>query len=83
MSIGTNSDNSTELMAIALLVNFKIENKIENHIKDPNNSGIGLSNIKNRLNILYPNAHQLTIEQSDNKYSVHLNLKLEKLEKST
>jgi len=65
------------------ILDFWIENKIENHIKDPNNSGIGLSNIKNRLNILYPNAHQLTIEQSDNKYSVHLNLKLEKLEKPT
>jgi hypothetical protein len=63
------------------ILDFWIENKIENQIKDPNNSGIGLTNIKNRLNILYPNAHQLTIEQTDNKYSVHLNLELETLEK--
>ncbi|MEY2868589.1 MAG: hypothetical protein RIR01_1049, partial [Bacteroidota bacterium] len=63
------------------ILDFWIENKIENQIKDPNNSGIGLNNIKNRLNILYPNAHQLTIEQTDNKYSVHLNLELETLEK--
>lgn len=61
-------------------LDFWIENRIENQIKDPNNSGIGLTNIKNRLNILYPNAHQLTITQTDNKYSVHLNLKLEPLE---
>lgn len=59
---------------------FWIENRIENQIKDPNNSGIGLKNIKNRLNILYPNAHQLNITQTDNLYSVHLNLKLEPLE---
>ncbi|KDN56855.1 sensor histidine kinase [Flavobacterium seoulense] len=62
------------------ILNFWIENRIENQIKDPNNSGIGLTNIKNRLNILYPNAHQLTITQTDNIYSVHLNLKLEPLE---
>jgi len=59
------------------ILDFYIENKIENQSKDPNNSGIGLTNIKNRLNILYPNAHQLTIEQTDKKYSVRLNLKLE------
>ncbi len=62
------------------ILDFWIENKIENQIKDPNNSGIGLNNIKNRLNILYPNAHQLNIEQMDNVYRVHLNLKLESLE---
>lgn len=65
------------------ILDFWIENRIENQIKDPNNSGIGLNNIKNRLNILYPKAHQLTIEETDNKYSVHLNLKLEPLENET
>lgn len=65
------------------ILDFWIENRIENQIKDPNNSGIGLKNIKNRLNILYPNAHQLTINQTDNKYCVHLNLKLEPLENET
>lgn len=59
------------------ILDFWIENRIENQIKDPNNSGIGLANIKNRLNILYPNAHRLTIKETDNNYSVHLNLKLE------
>jgi two-component system, LytTR family, sensor kinase len=62
------------------ILDFWIENRIENQIKDPNSSGIGLTNIQNRLNILYPNAHQLTINQMDNKYCVHLNLKLEPLE---
>lgn len=65
------------------ILDFWIENRIENQKKDPNNSGIGLTNIKNRLNILYPNAHQLTIAQTDNKHSVHLNLKLEPLENET
>ena len=62
------------------ILDFWIENKIENQIKDPNNSGIGLNNIKNRLTILYPNAHQLHIKQEDNKYKVHLKLELEPLE---
>jgi hypothetical protein len=63
------------------ILDFWVENKIESHIKDPNNSGIGLTNIKNRLNLLYPNAHQLTIIETENNYSVHLNLKLEQTEK--
>ncbi|WP_026712681.1 sensor histidine kinase [Flavobacterium daejeonense] len=62
------------------VLDFWIENKIENQIKDPNNSGIGLNNIKNRLTILYPNAHQLHIKQEDNKYKVYLKLELEPLE---
>lgn len=59
---------------------FWIENTIENYIKDPENSGIGLINIQNRLDLLYPNAHELTITQDSQYYRVHLNLKLDKIQ---
>jgi two-component system LytT family sensor kinase len=59
------------------ILDFWIENKIEDHIKDAEHSGIGLTNIESRLNLLYPNTHQLTITETDNNYSVHLNLILE------
>jgi len=62
------------------VLDFCVENKVENHIKDPENSGIGLANIKSRLNLLYPNAHQLTITETESNYSVHLNLKLDKIQ---
>ncbi|MFB9078775.1 sensor histidine kinase [Flavobacterium procerum] len=60
-------------------LDFWIENTIENYVKDPENSGIGLANIQNRLILLYPNAHELTINQDNNYYKVHLNLKLDEI----
>tara|TARA_R110000868_G_scaffold145789_3_gene366197 strand:- start:3114 stop:4205 length:1092 start_codon:yes stop_codon:yes gene_type:complete len=59
------------------ILDFWIENKMEHHAKDIENSGIGLTNIESRLNLLYPNSHQLTITETDTIYSVHLNLILD------
>ncbi|TPG35467.1 sensor histidine kinase [Flavobacterium pectinovorum] len=61
-------------------LDFWIENTIENYIKDPENSGIGLVNIQNRLDLLYPDAHELTITQDSDFYRVHLNLKLDEIQ---
>jgi len=60
-------------------LDFWIENTIENYVKDPENSGIGLVNIQNRLDLLYPNAHELIITQDNEYYRVHLNLKLDEI----
>lgn len=40
------------------------------------NNGLGIENIKRRLNLVYPNRHRLEIEISENTYSVHLGLSL-------
>lgn len=64
-------------------LDFWIENTIENYIRDPENSGIGLANIQNRLDLLYPNTHELTIKQDSQYYRVHLILKLDKLQTDT
>jgi two-component system LytT family sensor kinase len=61
-------------------LDFWIENTIESYVKDPENSGIGLVNIQNRLDLLYPNAHELKITQDNQYYRVHLNLKLDKIQ---
>ncbi|SNR85001.1 sensor histidine kinase [Flavobacterium sp. ov086] len=61
-------------------LDFWIENTIENYLKDPENSGIGLVNIQNRLDLLYPDAHELTITQDSDFYRVHLNLKLDEIQ---
>jgi len=60
-------------------LDFWIENTIENYVKDPENSGIGLVNIQSRLDLLYPNAHELTITQDNAYYRIHLNLKLDEI----
>ncbi|HSD08493.1 sensor histidine kinase [Flavobacterium sp.] len=61
------------------LFTFWIENKIENNKKDPDNSGIGLANIKNRLNLLYPNSHQLNLTSTNTNFTVHLTLQLDQI----
>jgi LytS/YehU family sensor histidine kinase len=38
--------------------------------------GIGLRNVKKRLEILYPDAHQLTIHEGDGVYAVQLKMQL-------
>lgn len=40
--------------------------------------GIGLMNVKRRLNLIYPDAHDLTIEDHPKEYIVHLELDLDK-----
>jgi len=44
-------------------------------IKDKT-SGIGLANVKRRLNLLYPNSHHLTINKTDGWFSVILEITL-------
>lgn len=60
-------------------VTIKVENNIieENFAAIPNeNSGIGIENVRSRLNILYPNLYSLKIIQSKNTYLVVLRLPL-------
>lgn len=59
------------------VLDFWIENRMEHYVKDVENSGIGLNNIESRLNLLYPDTHQLTITETEINYSVHLNLILD------
>ena len=53
-------------------------NYVSKNEKNRTSSGIGLQNIKSRLNLLYPNSHSLKIEESDKLYSVELVLNLKK-----
>lgn len=62
------------------ILDFWVENRVEKFESDPENSGIGISNIKNRLKLLYPDSHILTIEEKDQIYSVHLNLMLDQIQ---
>src|SRR5690606_30998941 len=41
--------------------------------------GIGLKNVQKRLELLYPNKHQLSIQDRKNSYEVHMGLELEKV----
>lgn len=53
-----------------------IENTTERIISN-GVGGIGLKNVKRRLELLYPESHQLTIQDQEDKYAVQLTLKIE------
>lgn len=55
------------------LVNGKINNKTADH----NSSGIGIKNVKQRLSILYPGKHELTISNEEDVFIVNLKIDLE------
>ena len=59
-------------------LNFEVENanaptEIQ---KDKMQGGIGLANIKRRLDLLFPARHELKINELDNKFTVKLKLEL-------
>ncbi|MCQ6956340.1 sensor histidine kinase [Mucilaginibacter aquariorum] len=63
MEIDSNSDQ----------LNFSCANIIGTHKKDIT-GGIGLKNVKQRLNLLYPGLHRLEITEVDNLFVVKLQL---------
>ena len=42
-------------------------------------NGIGLQNVKKRLQLLYPDAHKLVIRDTKNNYFVHLKMNLKSI----
>lgn len=63
-----------ELEILETEIKFYVENGIverKNHIKEKANS-TGLENVKRRLDLVYPNKHQLTINESTDIFKVEL-----------
>ena len=66
-----------KLHADSNLIDFEIENsKPANNIIKDGVGGIGIENVKKRLAILYPNSHQLSINETSEAFKVNLKLKL-------
>lgn len=61
------------------LLELRVKNRISNsdeEAKDPS-SGIGLKNVIRRIELLYPNDHQLDISSYDGWFEVNLELKID------
>jgi sensor histidine kinase YesM len=61
------------------MLDFRVKNKFDgdsNEIKD-RTSGIGLANVRRRLNLLYGKEYQLSINKEDGWHTVSLQLKLQ------
>jgi sensor histidine kinase YesM len=68
------------LFAQASHLKFVIENSKVEHLprqQHARSGGIGLANVKQRLEILYPNNHILEISEQPDRYTVTLKLNLE------
>lgn len=80
---GTDYTGKTNINIKISVENNELLLKISNYIslkeKNNPNSGIGIQNIKQRLNLLYSNSHSLKIEEVDSLFTVELLLKLKKL----
>jgi LytS/YehU family sensor histidine kinase len=57
--------------------NFTIENSKEAERTTELHGGIGLNNVKRRLELLYPHKHELLINNKEDIYKVNLKLKIE------
>lgn len=61
------------------LLKFYVYNSVSHQQAKIESSGIGLENIKNRLKLLYPNQHTISIKHEKNSYEANLVLKLKNL----
>jgi LytS/YehU family sensor histidine kinase len=57
--------------------NFTIENSKEAERTTELHGGIGLNNVKRRLELLYPEKHELRINNNENSYKVDLSLEID------
>ncbi|MEC7771548.1 MAG: histidine kinase [Bacteroidota bacterium] len=78
---GTDFDGRTEVNIVIQVIGnhlfFDISNLRGNRNIDKNNSGIGLNNVKGRLNLLYPHTHRLEINKGNSIFNVKLHLTLD------
>ncbi|HEV7783497.1 MAG TPA: histidine kinase [Chitinophagaceae bacterium] len=74
------TDRTNFVKVDMLLVNdhfvFSVINSKETQPTTEQHGGIGLNNVRRRLELLYHGRHELKIDNSENTFSVQLNLKL-------
>lgn len=58
------------------LFSFQIENDCLPKSESKTIGGIGLENLKKRLELIYPERHQLIIDDAKNTFSIHLEIEL-------
>jgi two-component system LytT family sensor kinase len=72
------SDISIDLNLSDNTLDMRVINGINLNRETDKASGIGLNNVRRRLNLLYPNRHKLTIEKNKEKYIIKLEITLKK-----
>ncbi len=57
-------------------LHFRVVNSKPSVVSASNRKGMGLENVKRRLNLLYPKSHVLEIDETDKEYSLSLSIEL-------
>jgi LytS/YehU family sensor histidine kinase len=55
-------------------LSFRIKNTVIKEVSERNHNGIGIENIKKRLDLLYPNNHELKFEQGGDWFEAQLSI---------
>jgi two-component system LytT family sensor kinase len=78
VAIGETTALTINIQLSGQTLSFTCENANHNAIRKMaiEKSGIGLENVKRRLELLYPGKHQLQLTETDEKFSVNLQLNL-------
>jgi len=58
------------------LLNLKVTNSFDKQYQKKTAGGVGLVNVKRRLELLYPNSHQLNISKENDEFLVDLKIEL-------
>ena len=77
VAIGSSQFISVDLTLENYILSLSVKNSFakDGNSKD-SNSGIGLNNLRSRLNLLYPQRHMLTIEEHSDVFNANLTIKL-------
>ena len=78
---GAQSTNKQSTIDISAAIenttfHFRVENSVPSKVATSKRNGLGLENVTRRLNLLYPNAHQLEINEQEKVYHVNLSIDL-------
>ncbi len=63
-------------------LSLDIENSINPHQTSSNGKGIGIPNVKRRLELLYPDQHKFVVSKDQGKFYTRLNISLHEVEVS-
>jgi sensor histidine kinase YesM len=72
------SEIQIKLKLVANVLTFKVSNLIFRNqcFENKENTGLGIENVRQRLCLLYPNAHTLNISDNDQMFTVSLRIEL-------
>ncbi|WP_298896447.1 histidine kinase [uncultured Psychroserpens sp.] len=78
---GAQSTNEQSTIDISVSIKngtlyFCVVNSKPSMVTESNRKGMGLENVKRRLNLLYPNSHALDIDNASKEYRVNLSIDL-------